>query len=222
MTDYVILVLAGYALGSVPFGVIVAWAVSRIDVRDYGSGNTGTTNVLRTVGRPAAVLVLVLDMGKGVLPVFLARVVSDTAGVESAAAVAALAGHNWPVFLAFRGGRGTATGWGSLLILSPVSGLAATVVGASLVATTRYASLGSIVAATVGPATLVGLSLAGQTPQAYVWFGVIGGPLIVARHSDNIRRLLRGEERKIGQSSQVARSPSDPDERKGHRWPRSA
>ena len=104
----------------------------------------------RTVGRPAAALVLLLDMGKGVLSVVIARVVSDTAGVESAAALAALAGHNWPVFLAFRGGRGTATGWGSLLILSPISGLAAAVVGVPLVATTRYVSLGSIAAGAAG------------------------------------------------------------------------
>lgn len=222
MIDYVILVLTGYALGSVPFGVIVGWAAKRVDVREYGSGNTGTTNVLRTVGRPAAALVLLLDMGKGVLSVVIARVVSDTASVESAAALAALAGHNWPVFLGFRGGRGTATGWGSLLILSPISGLAATVVGTSLIVTTRYASLGSIAAATAGTGTLVGLSLAGQLPLGCVWFAAIGGPLVVLRHRDNIRRLLKGEERKMGQPAQATESGTIPHRRKGHQWPRSA
>ena len=207
--DYLILVLTGYLLGSVPFGVILGWAARRIDVRDHGSGNTGMTNVLRTVGRPAAALVLLLDMGKGVASVVLARALSDTAGVESAAALAALAGHNWPVFLGFRGGKGTATGWGALLVLSPISGLVATVVGTSLVVTTRYMSLGSIAAATLGTGTLVVLSLSdlplgyawADAPLGYVWFGAIGGSLVAARHRDNIERLLKGEERKVGQPS---------------------
>jgi glycerol-3-phosphate acyltransferase PlsY len=228
--DYVILVLTGYLLGSVPFGVVLGWAVRRIDVREHGSGNTGMTNVLRTVGRPAAALVLLLDMGKGVASVVLARAVSDTAGVESAAALAALAGHNWPVFLGFRGGRGTATGWGALLVLSPISGLVATVVGTSLVATTRYMSLGSIGAATLGTGTLVVLSLSGlppgyawaDAPLGYVWFGAIGGSLVVARHRDNIERLLKGEERKVGQPSEDGDSCPGHDRGKGLRWPRSA
>ena len=228
--DYVILVLTGYLLGSVPFGVVLGRVVRRIDVREYGSGNAGMTNVLRTVGRPAAALVLLLDMGKGVASVVLARALSDTAGVESAAALAALAGHNWPVFLGFRGGRGTATGWGALLVLSPISGLVATVVGTSLVATTRYMSLGSIAAATLGTGTLVVLSLSGlppgyawaDAPLGYVWFGAIGGLLVVARHRRNIERLLKGEERKVGQPSEDGDSCPGHDRGKGLRWPRSA
>lgn len=211
MTEYVILAMTGYTFGSIPFGVIISWAVRRIDVRDYGSGNTGTTNVLRTVGRPAAVLVLLLDMVKGILPIVLSRMVSDAASVESVAALAALLGHNWPVFLAFRGGRGTAAGWGSLLIISPLSGMVATVLGIAVLGGTRYVSLGSIVATTAGTVTLVGLSLAGQLPLGYIWFGAIGGPLVVLRHKDNIQRLLKGAERKMGQSVQSQEECSDSD-----------
>ena len=123
MIDYLILVPLAYLLGSVPFGLIAGRLVANVDVRDYGSGKIGMTNVLRTSGKTAAAVVLLLDMGKGVLAVFIARLFFDSYGAEAAAALAVLFGHNWPVFIKFRGGRGTASGWGGLLILSPIAGL---------------------------------------------------------------------------------------------------
>ena len=222
MIDYLILVPVGYLLGSLPFGVIAGWVTKRIDIRDVGSGKTGMTNVLRAVGAPAAVLVLLLDMGKAVVAVVLARVFADSHGVEAAAALAALFGHNWPVFIGFRGGRGTAPGWGGLLILSPVSGLVATGIAIPTLVTTRYVSAGSILAGTAGSVTLIVLSSTGHEPTAYMWFGIVGGPLIVARHKDNIWRILRGEERKIGQSVETNHAQSKSERRKGMRWPRSA
>ena len=133
-----------------------------------------------------------------------ARLLFDTTGVEAAAALAVIIGHNWPVFIGFRGGRGTASGWGGLLILSPIAGLIATVVGVSLVGLTRYMSLGSITAAALGSAVLVVLAMIGQEPLVYSWYGIIGGTLIVVRHRDNIQRLLNGTERKIGQKDDLA------------------
>ena len=152
----------------------------------------------------------------------LARVLSDSHGVEAAAALAALFGHNWPVFVGFRGGRGTAPGWGGLFILSPVSGLIATAVGVPVAAITRYVSLRSILGATSGAVTLVVLSSLGHVPFEYIWFGIIANTMLIAGHKDNIHRLLRGEERKLGQSPVDARSQPNVRRRKGFRWPRSA
>lgn len=204
MIDYLVIVPISYLLGSIPFGLIAGKLLRSVDIREHGSGNTGMTNVLRTVGRPAAALVLALDMGKTVLAVVIARLASDSSGVEVAAALTVLLGHNWPVFVSFRGGRGTASAWGGLLILSPISGLVALVVGVPLIAITRYVSLGSITAATFGALALIVLAAAGHHPLVYTWFGVIGGVLVVVRHRDNIQRLIRGTERKLGQRVDLA------------------
>ena len=209
--DILIMAAVGYLTGSLPFGVLIGKAVAKVDVREYGSGSMGMTNVLRTVGKPAAAAVLALDIGKGVAAVIIAKWFFDSPGAEVAAALAALAGHNWPVFIGFRGGRGTASGWGALWVISPIAGFVATVIGLALVAVTRYVSLGSIVAAALGSLVLIGLALIGasvempvETPLVYCWYGAIGGALIVFRHRENIARLLNGTERKIGQRADVA------------------
>ena len=204
MTDYLILVIlvpVCYLLGSIPFGLIAGKLYRRIDVRDFGSGSTGMTNVVRTVGVPVGALVLLLDMGKGVGAVALARYVLEAPeAAQAAAALSAIAGHNWPVFIGFRGGRGTATGWGALLMLWPVAGLVATIVGLLLIAITRYVSLGSVTATLVGCAVLAVACLAGAAPMGLLWFAAIGCAFVVGRHRGNIERLLKGEERKLGQS----------------------
>ena len=204
MIEYLVMVPIAYIVGSIPFGLLAGKLVAKVDIRDYGSGKIGMTNVLRTAGVTAAAVVLLLDMGKAVSVVVAARLLFDTTGVEAAAALAVIIGHNWPVFIGFRGGRGTASGWGGLLILSPIAGLIATVVGVSLVGVTRYMSLGSITAAALGSAVLVVLAMIGQEPLVYSWYGIIGGTLIVVRHRDNIQRLLNGTERKIGQKDDLA------------------
>lgn len=201
----------GYLIGALPFGVLIGKAVANVDVREHGSGAMGMTNVLRTVGKPAAAAVLALDIGKGVAAVIIAKWIFDSPGAEVAAALAALVGHNWPVFIGFRGGRGTASGWGALWVISPIAGFAATVIGLSLVAVTRYVSLGSIAAAALGSLVLIGLAIIGasvempvETPLVYCWYGAIGSALIVFRHRENIARLLNGTERKIGQRADAA------------------
>ena len=204
MTEYLILVPIGYLIGSIPFGLLAGRLAANVDVRDYGSGRTGMTNVLRTAGKPAAAGVLLLDMAKAVIAVLIARLLFDSRGVEAATALAVIFGHNWSVFIGFQGGRGTASGWGGLLILSPVAGLIATLIGVSLVAITRYVSVGSITAAALGSLAIVVLAIVGFEPLVYSWYGIIGGTLIVLRHHDNIQRLLKGTERKIGQPVDLA------------------
>ena len=209
--DILIMAAVGYLIGALPFGVLIGKAVANVDVREHGSGAMGMTNVLRTVGKPAAAAVLALDIGKGVAAVIIAKWIFDSPGAEVAAALAALVGHNWPVFIGFRGGRGTASGWGALWVISPIAGFAATVIGLSLVAVTRYVSLGSIAAAALGSLVLIGLAIIGasvdmpvETPLVYCWYGAIGSALIVFRHRENIARLLNGTERKIGQPADAA------------------
>ena len=200
MIPYLVMVPVAYLLGSLPFGLILGKLTKGVDVREYGSGKTGMTNVIRTVGVKAGVLALLLDMGKSILAVVLTRIFFDSAGADAAAALAALAGHNWPIFVGFRGGRGTAPGWGGLLILSPIAGLVATLVGVPTVGLSRYVSLGSILGTSSGTAALIILALTGQAPVEYIWYGVIGAVVVIGLHKDNIQRLIKGEERKIGQS----------------------
>ena len=208
MIEYLVMVPIAYLIGSIPFGLLAGKLVAKVDIREYGSGKIGMTNVLRTAGITTAAVVLLLDMGKAVAGVVIARLLFDSGGVEAAAALAVIFGHNWPVFIGFRGGRGTASGWGGLLILSPIAGIIATVVGVLLVGLTRYVSLGSIAATALGSAVLIVLAVFyDPVPLVYSWYGIIGGTLIVVRHRDNIQRLLNGTERKIGRKADLASSP---------------
>jgi len=204
MFDYLILVPIAYLLGSVPFGLIAGKLAGNVDIREHGSGNIGMTNVQRTVGTPGAGVVLFLDMGKAVLAVVVARIFFDSPGVDAAAALAVVFGHNWPVFIRFKGGKGIASGWGGLFVLSPIAGLVATLVGLPLIAFTRYVSLASISSAVLGSLALIILAALGHLPLAYIWFGAIGSVLVVARHRENIQRLLSGTERKLGQQAEAA------------------
>ena len=206
MTDYLIdcliFVPIGYVLGSLPFGLIAGHLFGAGDIRRVGSGKSGMTNVMRTVGYKVGGIVLFLDMGKAVGAIALARYGFDAfEGAVAGAGLAALAGHVWPVFSGFRGGRGVAPGWGGLIILSPIAGLAATALGLSIVGLTRYISLASITSAVSGSVILIVLAALEREPFAYMWYGILGAPLIVYLHRDNIGRLIRGEERKLGQKA---------------------
>jgi glycerol-3-phosphate acyltransferase PlsY len=159
------------------------------------------SNVLRTGGGKAAAAVLALDVAKGAIAVVLAReVIGATAG-EVTAALAVLAGHNWPVFLRFQGGRGILTALGGLSLMTPVPAVLAT---ASFLATTllsRYISLGSIVGVIIGGLSVIGLALAGWYSQVYVAYALAAGFVIIWQHRDNIKRIRQGNERRLGQAA---------------------
>ena len=223
MIPYLVMIPISYLLGSIPTGLIIVRLFKRVDVRDYGSGKTGMTNVLRTLGVPAAAVVLLLDMGKAILSIAIARYFFDSPGAETASALAVLIGHNWPVFVGFRGGRGTATGLGDLFILSPIAGLVAVVVGVPAIAATRYVSLGSIVGTLSGAVSLIVLASLGFSALEYIAYAAIGATIIIGLHRDNIKRLFAGEERKLGQRATTSdNSPPGGGEDSVRRWPKSA
>ncbi len=219
IAKFVAVVIIGYLLGAIPFGVLISKRVANVDIRTYGSGRIGTTNVLRTAGKKAAVLVLLLDISKGALAVVIARliigryylVMGDIGlGAMTAqvlAALAAMAGHNWSVFLKFKGGRGVATFFGGLIALSPMVALfggEVIVLGAGL---TRFASLGSI-AGVVGTYTiLVPLTILNGFPIEYLAYTLIGSIFVIIMHRDNIARLVSGRERKLGVAAEKVAPP---------------
>lgn len=209
----VLALLGAYLLGSISLGYMIG-KLKGVDMRQVGSGSTGMTNVLRTLGLPLAVLVLAADVSKGVLAVLLAR--SLTGGVplvEALAATFAVVGHNWPVFSGFRGGRGIATGVGGLTTLNPLSGVIALTVFLVPVAITRYVSLGSILAVVSAMITLPLFAALGITPWQYSTYVAIGGLLILWQHRGNMGRLLHGTERRLGERVQA--QPNDPDKGEG-------
>jgi glycerol-3-phosphate acyltransferase PlsY len=195
MTKELVALAAAYFLGSVPFAIVLVRLFRGVDVRTQGSGNAGATNVLRTAGKALAAGTMVLDIGKGVLAVLLMQAVTYDARWLGAAAVCVTLGHVFPVWFAFRGGKGVATAIGSFGVLAP--GAVLTVVGAFVlvVATTRFVSLGSITAACLLP---LAMRLLFHAPDAEVVAAAATTFLLVVSHRANIKRLLGGTERRLG------------------------
>ncbi len=198
------LLLAAYLIGSIPFAVVVSRLFGMADPRSYGSGNPGATNVLRSGNKLAAVLTLLGDGFKGWLAVFLAMRFGPELGLTaSAAPIAALAaflGHLFPVFLGFKGGKGVATAAGVLLGASGWLGLATLGVWLGIAFTTRYSSLAALCAAIASPGIAF---LLGLPPEWILSISVMSG-LLVWRHKDNIKRLLSGQESRIGSKKKDA------------------
>lgn len=192
--------LGGYLAGSIPFGVIVSRAMAVPDPRTYGSGNIGATNVLRSGHRIAALLTLVGDGGKGWAAVLAARLAGASVELLAIVAIAAFLGHVFPVWLGFRGGKGVATAAGVLIALDWRLGLAVIVAWLIIAVATRYSSLASIGAALVAPAVAWYLAGAGPVLGAVAAMSVV----LVARHRENIGKLLRGEESRIGEKKAAA------------------
>lgn len=196
--------MIAYAIGSVPFAVIVSRALGLPDPRSYGSGNPGATNVLRTGKKLAALLTLAGDAGKGWLAVFLAGRFAVDYGVGgsgiAACAVAVVLGHLFPVFLGFKGGKGVATAGGMLFALDLSLGSAVLATWIVLALLFRYASLASVVAAACAPVCAYFVKL----PMDIVWALVLIAALIVWRHRGNLRNLAMGKERRIGEKEAVS------------------
>jgi len=185
--------LLGYVFGSIPCGLWLVKAFHGIDIRKYGSGNIGTTNVFRTVGPKTAAAVLVGDMLKGILALYIVSKFSADPVIIAVTALGALLGHNYSLFLGFKGGKGVATGLGLFLYMLPLGAAAGLGVWIIIVLITRYVSLGSVIAAIA--AAFTGWYLNYPTPFAV--FGTLACLFVIIRHKDNIRRLLDGTESKI-------------------------
>jgi glycerol-3-phosphate acyltransferase PlsY len=187
----IIYIIIAYLIGSIPSAVLVCKAMNLPDPRQGGSGNPGATNVLRTAGKLPAILVLVADMLKGFIPVFLAGMFGITGFMLAVILVVAVIGHMFPVFAKFQGGKGIATTFGGALFLSPSIAVITLIVWAILVAATRYVSLASLVSTVLVTILLLFVNVAYFLPMA-----VLTG-LIAWRHIDNIERLKAGTENKI-------------------------
>src|SRR4030042_6178443 len=201
MTEYVAVIIGSYLIGSIPWGLI-AGKLRGVDVRRYGSGSIGATNVLRTIGTKSAVVVLALDVLKGVAAVFIGRYVIGSPTGEMAAGFAAVTGHDWSVFLRFKGGRGVATTLGCVVVMEPLSSVAGIVVFIILIALTRYVSLGSICGSLAAVAVMGAFWAVDRVPWEYFVFIAVAVALIIFQHRDNISRLLSGTENKLGQKGE--------------------
>ncbi len=191
-------VVAAYLLGSFPAGYLVGrlWGVNVLEI---GSGRTGGTNVFRSAGVVPALLTGALDMGKGALAVWLAGQLTDVRLAQVLAGAAAILGHNHSMFLRFRGGAGVGTSLGALGAIYPLAAVGLILLLLIIIAATRYASVGSLVVSTLMPLLLLALSSAGALPSTYVWYGLLAWILIVYAHRPNIRRLIQGTERRLGE-----------------------
>jgi len=199
MTTLITFAIVSYLIGAIPIGLIVSKSLKGIDIRNYGSGSIGMSNIQRNLGNFPAAIVLIFDMAKSFLPILYARyLLPDPDIAEVVSAIGALAGHCWPIFAKFRGGRGIATGWGSLLILSPITGIIASISGISIIIVWKFISLGSIIGATLGCISMISLSITKYHSFKYLWFALIGNIIVLYKHHENIQRLLDGTERKIG------------------------
>ena len=183
----------GHVCGSVPSGLWLVQAFHGFDIRNYGSKNIGTTNVFRTVGPKTAVLVLIADAFKGILAVGIMSYFFHNPLLDVVTALGALLGHNYSLFLGFKGGKGVATALGLLIFMMPKVAVASFGIWLVCVLLTRYVSLGSIMAAIFTPPLAWYLGY----PSAYVIFSVVAAFFVVLRHKENIHRLLTGTESKI-------------------------
>lgn len=188
----------GFLVGSIPFGLVVGFLWLRRDIRDSGSGKTGATNVLRTAGKIPAVLVLVGDISKGVVPALVGRMLFDDPWVAATGAAAAMCGHIWPVFAGFRGGRGVATAFGGILGLTPLLALLFPFFGAAVVIPTRIVSLMSVLATPISAAVVVLGAALGWHSWAYAAYAAFAVALVEYKHLPNIQRLLAGTEPRMG------------------------
>ncbi|CAM3776869.1 glycerol-3-phosphate 1-O-acyltransferase PlsY [Cohnella lubricantis] len=196
MTLAIIAIAASYLLGSVSFSIIIARLMGKIDIRQHGSGNAGATNTLRVLGKGPGIAVFLLDIVKGVIAVTLGYLLNgdEYVWLPVLCGLAAIIGHNWPIYFRFKGGKGIATTVGAMVTLAPLAVVIAGVVAILLIVFTRYVSLGSIVFTVLLPIILA----IGGWPASYIWGGVVVAVLAIVRHRKNIVKLLNGTENKLG------------------------
>ena len=212
IVDFIAVVVIAYLIGSIPFGLIIGKLKSGIDIREHGSGKTGATNVMRTAGTKFGVLTIVLDVVKATGAVMLATIIIDggsgilTIGsvavywqhlAQVVAGSAAVAGHNWPVFAKFKGGRGVTAYFGTLFAICPPAGILGAEVVAIVALRSRHMSLGSLLGALAAVCLMIPLTIAYNWPPIYLAYGSAVVALLVYQHQDNIKRLKQGTERRL-------------------------
>ena len=208
--EFAVVILASYLVGAIPSGYMVGKLLRGIDVRDYGSGTIGATNVLRTMGHGPFFAVLLADALKGYIPVLVTWYTFESHDLQVAAGLAALLGHDFPVFVRFRGGRGVATSFGVYAALGLHIGLAVVAVGAFIILAFRYMSLMSLITVPLGALAFLLLAVfdvrdvAGVEEYTYsqAMFGLFATAFVLLRHAGNIRRLIQGTEPKIGEGGE--------------------
>ena len=208
-----LLVVAAYFLGSIPFAQVLG-RLKGVDLRVAGTGNVGAGNLTKTAGIAWGLTAGVLDGLKGLIPVLIAKEMGLGPGAAGLAGLAAVIGHNWSIFLGFTGGKGIATGLGSVLAFTPGVALGVLAVWGVLVAATRYVSLGSVVSVALYPPA-VAIVYPGNI--AYLAFGLVGASAVIFKHRSNLRRLMDGTERRVGGSRAApdATGPGDADQAEG-------
>jgi glycerol-3-phosphate acyltransferase PlsY len=200
--EFAAVIAVSYLVGSIPFGYIAGRILKGIDVRDFGSGATGATNVMRTLGRGPFALVLVADALKGYGPVLVTWFLFESHDLQVASGLAAVLGHDFPLYIGFRGGRGVATSFGVFAALALPVSVSVLAAGLFIILTFRYMSLMSIITVPLGALALLVLAVAdGGDHYTYskAVFGAFATALVLLRHAGNIRRLVQGTEPKLGE-----------------------
>lgn len=191
--------IGSYLLGSVQLGLMAGRILKGVDIREYGSGKTGTTNTLRILGKGPAIAVLIGDVLKGLLPVLIAKLLSDDAWLHVVAALGAIVGHDFPVWAGFRGGRGVSTSLGATAAMMPGIAPALPLIGGIILLRSGYASLMSVLGTVITAVIVFALVITDRAPQPYALYAVVAAGLILVLHRENIARLRAGTEPKIGQ-----------------------
>jgi acyl phosphate:glycerol-3-phosphate acyltransferase len=212
--------IIAYLLGAIPFGLIFGWLMGKVDVTKHGSRSIGSTNVLRLAGTRAAVVVIVLDLGKAILAVFLAQIIMgddilmiagfplDWRFAQVLAALMVMVGHSWSIYIKFRGGKGVAAYFGGWFIMCPAAALFGGIIVIIIATLTRYVSLGSILGAIVTMILLIILTVVYGFPPIYLAYSVLGAIIIAVQHRSNIGRLQTHTERRIGDKVEINKTDS--------------
>ncbi len=202
MLSYIIIIIIAYLLGNISTSYIISKRVAGVDIRTQGSGNAGSTNVLRTLGKKAGLITFIGDLLKGIVAVLIAEMIAKITNVDIITAgyigvVGVVCGHNWSAFLGFRGGKGVATSLGSMIAVNPIIALTCFGIFLVIVAITKYVSLGSVLSISMSPIFM--LILQNDKGLLATLFLTLS---VIYTHRENIKRLVNGTERKIGQKKE--------------------
>lgn len=196
----VISILVAYFLGAISFSIIFTKSIKKVDIRDYGSGNAGATNTMRVLGKGPAILVLLLDVIKGIVPILLARYLFHLPDWAVAlTGLAAIVGHIWPIYYGFKGGKGVATTIGVFAVIHFIPTLIAGIITIIVIAVTRYVSLGSLILILLTPI----LSYFFGAKSSFIIIGLIIFVISAYKHRANIGRLMKGNENKLGSKKEA-------------------